>query len=511
MNDIDRAYSVVKDDLANYVFVNFPYEQEIIESKLNEWKQELLVEIESNLYSPTTAYIAEVPKPNWAIRPGTILTIKDHVAYTSFVNDCFAQLHSTLIWSQNEIDFAYRLNQDTTSTSWFYGQYLGWKAFKEKGLELLTQGYSHVVFTDITGFYENIDHSLLLSDLRQIAAPNNAIENIRQCLKHWSHVGTKGIPQGSCASHLLAKLYLNVVDQKLKDMGYVHQHYSDDFRIFCNSFTEAKEVLSKLTELLRKRGLNLQSAKSKILKADDAKSEIEGAATLVENVNQKIILELDETYDSPYQANYIVNTQSLNQKQIETIKTTFADNFINDSSGNFNKSLFHYLLNKLAGANNDFAVNYCITALTKQPQETADILKYFTKCNIGRETQDKVLDFIDKEGSIYDYQNFQIMQWLFEQDYQGDLINKARAVAFDNNKPIYYRALAKQILGSRGSSADLERLHESYDNTVTEVEKASLICSIHSLESGRRNTFYRKPELANGLLKFAVSFAKNIQ
>lgn len=69
MNDIDRAYSVVKDDLANYVFVNFPYEQEIIESKLNEWKQELLVEIESNLYSPTTAYIAEVPKPIfWTIK-----------------------------------------------------------------------------------------------------------------------------------------------------------------------------------------------------------------------------------------------------------------------------------------------------------------------------------------------------------------------------------------------------------------------------------------------------------
>jgi hypothetical protein len=94
---------------------------------------------------------------------------------------------------------------------------------------------------DISSFYENIDISLLVSDLRDTGAPPAAIDQLSVCLNRWSQVPGRGIPQGQSSSDILGKLYLNNIDQVLKSMGYSHLRYVDDIRVFCGSEVEAKK------------------------------------------------------------------------------------------------------------------------------------------------------------------------------------------------------------------------------------------------------------------------------
>jgi hypothetical protein len=75
---------------------------------------------------------------------------------------------------------------------------------------LIDAGAAYVVMADITAFYENIDLGLLLSDLIE------AINQISSCLNKWAQVQGRGIPQGQSPSDILAKLYLNSIDQTLK-------------------------------------------------------------------------------------------------------------------------------------------------------------------------------------------------------------------------------------------------------------------------------------------------------
>src|SRR2546427_11485860 len=97
--------------------------------------------------------------------------------------------------------------------------------------------------TDISGFYDAIDIATLLSDLRQMGAPEPLVEQLSSCLNRWADPLKTGIPQGQSASDVLAKVYLNSVDRNLQSMGHDHFRYADDFRVFCGVNVQAKKAL----------------------------------------------------------------------------------------------------------------------------------------------------------------------------------------------------------------------------------------------------------------------------
>jgi len=507
--DVSKAFTIVKSDLHGMTFVNYPFEEELVDLDQQLWLDQITEKLQSDSYTPSVCDIAEVPKGKGAVRPGSILTLEDQVVYTTLVDAIYGLLHKELLWSQGSTDYSYRLNTELGSKQWFRDQFNGWKDFKDNSVKRIDEGDAFVVITDITGFYENIDHSLLLSDLRQIHSPDEIVNAIRSCLVKWAQLDTKGIPQGSSASHLLAKLYLNPVDSELKDLGYTHFRYVDDFRIFCSSISEAKRALIDLTAILRKRGLNLQSAKSKIVRADDAKPEIEGTATLIDAVSKKIISQLEFVADYPYSSSIRINTEKPNQKQLVTIVNAFNDFFANADDSSFDKSLFHYLLNKLGQAKDKSAFNYCLEQLERHPEETIDILRYIERANMAKEAEDYLLKYINSDIAVYDYQNYKIIEWfLVNKLHHDQLINFARAVAFDNNKPSYYRAICKKLLGLHGNTADLGRIKTSYNSATTTVESCAILCSLKNMETARRNSFLSSVENTSDFHKRACKLVK---
>jgi len=248
--DLDLAWHRVKSDIAAHrVFIGHPYSDSLIEFDLRGWLDARLEAIKWDKYAPSPLFICDVPKGNGMIRPGGHLSYPDRLIYSACVGACFPAIHQALNWSQGTIDFSYQLSSDPRNPKWIRDRFVGWKTFDEQSIEMIESGASFVVLADISAFYENIDISLLVSDVSATKAPKTALDQLSVCLNKWAQVSGRGIPQGHTPSGILAKLYLNSIDENLKNMGYTHLRYVDDIRVFCGSEVEAKQLLVELGNL----------------------------------------------------------------------------------------------------------------------------------------------------------------------------------------------------------------------------------------------------------------------
>jgi Reverse transcriptase (RNA-dependent DNA polymerase) len=201
-----------------------------------------------------------------------------------------------LRWSRGNPDIAYQLAVAHDKPEWVSRGFVVWKQFREKSLAYIERGTEFALFADISAFYENVDLPRLASDLRRLGINHEIVSLISSCLNRWAEPRGKGIPQGYSAADILAKLYLEPVDQTLRNEGFRHLRYVDDIRIFCRDEVEAKRALLRLSELLRLRGLNLQSAKTHVLRADKAVFKIDGVAPVIATIQQELVEELQEAY-----------------------------------------------------------------------------------------------------------------------------------------------------------------------------------------------------------------------
>ena len=162
-------------------------------------------------------YICDVPKEKVLVRPGSQLSLRDQIVYAASLGFCLPSIHKTIFWAQGTVDFSYRLAIYPNNPQYFRNRIEGWEEFRKKSLSKIDEGISYVVIADISGYYENIDINVLISDLRNTGAPNPIIRQVSNCLNRWSQVviGGKGIPQGLSASDILGKLYLTPIDQHL--------------------------------------------------------------------------------------------------------------------------------------------------------------------------------------------------------------------------------------------------------------------------------------------------------
>lgn len=164
--DLELAWKRIKADLPKRVFVRHPYEVELIEQDLVSWLSFLLDTVRNNQYRPSSMVVCDVPKGKGAVRPAGHLLMEDRVIYAACVNACFPQIYQALSWSQGTIDFSCQLANDPNKPKWLIKEFEGWKNFRESSLSKIEKGISYVVIADISGYYENIDIKLLISDIK---------------------------------------------------------------------------------------------------------------------------------------------------------------------------------------------------------------------------------------------------------------------------------------------------------------------------------------------------------
>lgn len=120
---------------------------------------------------------------------------------------------------------------------------------------------SFVLVTDITNFYEYIDHQLLQDELVARTAEGTIARFIRTFLGELAG-RSFGIPQTYGSSHVLSDIILEVPENRLLRSGYEVWRFGDDFRVGAETWSSISSVYEQLDYEVRQLGLSLSDAKS---------------------------------------------------------------------------------------------------------------------------------------------------------------------------------------------------------------------------------------------------------
>ena len=136
-----------------------------------------------------------------------------------------------------------------------------------------------VVDVDIKGFFDNIDHSLMMHAVRRHTDCKWVLLYIERWLKApvQTEDGTviardRGTPQGGVISPLLANIFLHhVFDEWMSREfpGNPFERYADDIVIHCSSLAEATRVKGEVEARLRRCKLEAHPDKTRIVYCKD--------------------------------------------------------------------------------------------------------------------------------------------------------------------------------------------------------------------------------------------------
>jgi len=121
--------------------------------------------------------------------------------------------------------------------------------------------YSHILVTDVTAFFQYIDHELLREEL-DLAAKDIILVDALIGLLGDMQGRSFGIPQRSSPSDWIADAYAARIERWAVREGFDVWRYSDDFRIGCLSYPEALRAIETLSRATRDCGLTLNEQKT---------------------------------------------------------------------------------------------------------------------------------------------------------------------------------------------------------------------------------------------------------
>jgi RNA-directed DNA polymerase len=136
-----------------------------------------------------------------------------------------------------------------------------------------------VIDLDIKGFFDNIDHDLLMRAVKKHAKEKWVVLYIERWLKapaqaedgHVTERG-KGTPQGGVVSPLLANLFLHYAFDRWMQRTYPQlpfERYADDAIVHCRTEAEAQEVQRAIAVRMQECRLELHPEKTKIVYGKD--------------------------------------------------------------------------------------------------------------------------------------------------------------------------------------------------------------------------------------------------
>lgn len=245
-------------------------------------ENELVEEIQSKLqnYRPKKVRRKLIEKDNGKMRPLGIPCILDRI-----IQQCFKQVLEPI------------------AEAHFYNHSYGFRPQRSTHHAmariqfLVNQSKLHyVVDVDIKGFFDNINHTLLIKQLWNLGIQDRQVlACISKMLKaeiDGEGIPTKGSPQGGLLSPLLSNIVLNELDQWVADQwelfplekpiksqpgrryakmrtnlkeGYIVR-YADDFKIICRDWKTAEKWYHAVKLYLKERlKLDISPEKSKII------------------------------------------------------------------------------------------------------------------------------------------------------------------------------------------------------------------------------------------------------
>jgi excisionase family DNA binding protein len=213
-------------------------------------------------FDPMT--VIEVPKTPFSTRPGSDFSLDDRLAFHAAVASMAPRIERLL----SDAVYSARLSDDV--------RYLHkngrdqWLKWRRETVRLLRSGYSWMVKTDVTSYFDNVEHRLLFADIDRVSTDRNVANALKRMLSEWAPVTARGIPQGPDVSRSLGNLYLVPVDEEMATGDWKYLRYLDDIHVLGRSRREVIEGMRTLERECRRRGLGLSGHKTHLLVGDEA-------------------------------------------------------------------------------------------------------------------------------------------------------------------------------------------------------------------------------------------------
>jgi RNA-directed DNA polymerase len=231
------------------------------ERKLKDNLYKLWNRLSSGSYFPPPVRTVKIPKADGGERKLGIPTVSDRVA-------------QMVVKSRLEPEVDHLFHADS------YGYRPGKSALEAVGqARQRCWRYDWVVDLDIKGFFDNIDHELLMRAIRKHAKDKWVVLYIERWLKApvQEEDGTlvsreKGTPQGGVISPLLANLFLHYSFDEWMRRNYQHlpfERYADDAIVHCRTERQAQEVRAAIAARLQECRLELHPEKTKVVYCKD--------------------------------------------------------------------------------------------------------------------------------------------------------------------------------------------------------------------------------------------------
>ena len=320
--------------------------QKIILSKLNDYK-------------PKPVKRIEIPKSDGRTRPLGIPCIADRL-----FQQCIKQVLEPICEAKfYNYSFGFRPNRSVS------------QAIARTYFLMQRNKLSYCIDVDIQGFFDNIDHDILIKQMWNMGIRDKKLLSIIKAMLKAEVIlpdksriiPTKGSPQGGILSPLLANIVLNDLDwwiasqwgefetkknydreRKHNDKIYVDKsnkytalkrtsnlkemyivRYADDFKIFCRNYSDAKKIYEAVVQWLKIRlNLDINENKSGITNLKQNYTEFLGFKIKLKN-----------------KANKWVVQSHISDKSLKRVKTELVD-IIKRISKTDSQKTFYELINQ---------------------------------------------------------------------------------------------------------------------------------------------------------------------